>query len=149
MIRKLAVASLLSLACAPVFAADCAIEIESTDQMTWNTSAIEVSKSCKEFKVTLKHVGQLPKEVMGHNWVLTKAADSQAVSTEGMGQGPDKGYLDESDERVLAHTKLIGGGESDTATLDVSKLAAGEDYTFFCSFPGHVALMRGSLKLVD
>ena len=46
-------------------------------------------------------------------------------------------------------TKVIGGGESDSVTFDVSKLAAGQDYTYFCSFPGHFAMMKGTLKLVD
>ena len=35
------------------------------------------------------------------------------------------------DARVLAHTRMLGGGETDTATVDVSKLQAGTDYTFF------------------
>ena len=45
--------------------------------------------------------------------------------------------------------EMIGGGESTSVTFDVSKLAAGEDYSFFCSFPGHYSLMKGSLTLVD
>ncbi|MNF19483.1 Azurin [compost metagenome] len=53
------------------------------------------------------------------------------------------------DARVIAHTKVIGGGEKDSVTFDVSKLAAGTAYTYFCSFPGHFAMMKGSLKLVD
>ncbi|MCP4237751.1 MAG: azurin, partial [Aestuariibacter sp.] len=41
-------------------------------------------------------------------------------------------------------TKIIGGGEQDTVTFDMSKLSSAEDYTFFCSFPGHFAIMKGS-----
>ncbi|MNR67194.1 Azurin [compost metagenome] len=57
--------------------------------------------------------------------------------------------MKKDDARVIAHTKVIGGGQSDSVTFDVSKLAAGTDYTYFCSFPGHFALMKGTLKLVD
>jgi azurin len=56
-------------------------------------------------------------------------------------------YLKAGDARVLAATKLLGGGESDSATIDVAKLKAGDAYTFFCSFPGHAALMKGALQL--
>ena len=149
MIRKLVVASVLALASAPLLAAECSVDVEATDQMTFNTKEINVSKSCKSFTVNLKHVGKLPKNVMGHNWVLTKTADAQPVATEGMAAGVDKDYLKADDARIIAHTKLIGGGESTSVSFDVSKLAAGESYEFFCSFPGHVAMMKGNLALVD
>ncbi|BBP85738.1 azurin [Pseudomonas sp. No.21] len=149
MIRKLVVASVLALASAPLLAAECSVDVEGTDQMTFNTKEIKVSKSCKTFTVNLKHVGKLPKNVMGHNWVLSKTADAQAIATEGMTAGVDKDYLKADDARIIAHTKLIGGGETATTTIDVSKLAAGESYEFFCSFPGHVSMMKGTLALVD
>lgn len=149
MIRKLVVASVLALSSAPLLAAECSVEVQSTDQMTFDTKEIKVSKSCKTFTIDLKHVGNLPTHVMGHNVVLTKAVDVQAVSTDAIAAGVDKGYLKEGDERVIAHTKLIGGGESDSVTFDVSKLDAAESYQFFCSFPGHAALMKGALTLID
>lgn len=149
MIRKFVVASVLVLASSPLWAAECSVEVHSTDQMTFDTKEIKVSKSCKTFTIDLKHVGNLPKHVMGHNLVLAKTADVQAVSTDGIAAGVDQGYLKEGDERVIAHTKLIGGGESDSVTFDVSKLDSAESYQFFCSFPGHAALMKGALTLVD
>lgn len=149
MIRKFVVASVLVLASAPLLAAECSVEVHSTDQMTFDTKEIKVSKSCKTFTIDLKHVGNLPKNVMGHNLVVAKTADVQVVSADGIAAGVDKDYLKEGDERVIAHTKLIGGGESDSVTFDVSKLDAAQSYQFFCSFPGHAALMKGALTLVD
>ena len=67
MIRKLALAAVLSALAVPAFADDCAVTIEGTDQMTWDTSQIEVKQSCEQFTVNLKHVGNLPKATMGHN----------------------------------------------------------------------------------
>ena len=52
------------------------------------------------------------------------------------------------DARVVAHTKLVGGGEEASLTLDPAKLAGGE-YKFACTFPGHGALMNGKVTLVD
>jgi azurin len=149
MLRNVALMALLGLASTPLLAAECSVDVESTDQMTFNTQAISVSKSCKTFTVNLKHTGSLPKTAMGHNWVLSKTADMPGIATDGIPAGPDASYLKGGDERVIAHTDLIGGGESTSVTFDVSKLAAGEDYSFFCSFPGHYSMMKGSLKLAD
>ena len=147
MFRKLAAVSLLGLFSAPLLAAECSVDIQGNDQMQFSTNAISVDKSCKTFTVNLSHPGSLPKNVMGHNWVLTTAADMQGVVTDGMAAGLDKNYVKEGDTRVIAHTKIIGAGEKDSVTFDVSKLTAGESYQFFCSFPGHNSMMKGAVVL--
>ncbi|GER09826.1 Azurin precursor [compost metagenome] len=137
-----------ALLAGPVLAATCDIEIEGNDAMQFNKSAIAVPASCKQFTVKLKHVGKLPKAAMGHNWVLSKAADAQGVAADGIGAGLDKAYVKPGDARVIAHSKVIGGGETDAVSFDVSKLKAGDSYAWFCSFPGHASLMKGTLALV-
>ncbi len=138
----------VAMAAVPAFAqANCTAEIESNDAMQFNLKTMSVPASCKQYTVKLKHVGKMPKTAMGHNWVLAKTADMQAVANDGIAAGAGKDYLKAGDARVIAHTKLIGGGESDSVTFPVSKLKAGEDYTFFCSFPGHAGLMKGALTL--
>ena len=149
MFAKVVADSLLALAAGQVFAADCKVDVDSTDSMTFDTKAIAISKTCKTFTVNLGHSGSLAKNVMGHNWVLSKAADAQGVASDGMAAGIDKNYLKDGDERILAHTKIIGAGEKDSVTFDVSKLQAGTDYAFFCSFPGHISMMKGAVTLVD
>lgn len=146
--------SLLALAIGTLFsassmAATCNIDIDSDDAMKFSVANIDVSKSCKQFTVNLKHVGKLPKVAMGHNWVLAKTADVQAVASEGIPAGLANDYVKKDDARVIAHTKVIGPGETDSVAFDVAKLKAGESYTFFCSFPGHAGIMKGTLKLVD
>ncbi|MCH4873739.1 MULTISPECIES: azurin [Pseudomonas] len=147
MFAKAVAVSLLTLASGHLLAAECAVTVDSTDQMSFNTKEIVIDKSCKTFTVNLEHSGNLPKNVMGHNWVLSKKADMQAVSTDGIAAGLDKNYLKDGDERVIAHTKVIGAGEKDSVTFDVSKLKAGEDYEFFCTFPGHNSMMKGAVIL--
>ena len=147
MIRKLVAASLLTLASGHLLAAECSVEVDSTDQMTFSTKAIEIDKSCKEFTVNLKHSGSLPKNVMGHNLVISKEADMQPIATDGLSAGIDKQYLKEGDARVIAHTKIIGAGETDSLKIDVSKLDPAEKYGFFCSFPGHISMMKGAITL--
>ena len=132
---------------APAMAADCAITVEGNDQMQFSVKNIEVPKSCKNYTVTLKHVGKMPKSSMGHNMVLTTAADATAAAADGMKAGAAADYVKAGDTRVIAHTKVIGGGESTQVVIDVAKLKAGTDYTYFCSFPGHSFIMKGALKL--
>jgi azurin len=147
MFAKIVAVSLLTLASGQLLAAECAVIVDSTDQMSFNTKEITIDKSCKTFTVNLEHSGSLPKNVMGHNWVLTSAVDMQPVATDGMAAGIDKNYLKEGDTRIIAHTKLIGAGEKDSVTFDVSKLTAGTDYMFFCSFPGHISMMKGTVTV--
>ncbi|MDB5979471.1 MAG: azurin, partial [Pseudomonas sp.] len=87
MIRKLVAASLLTLASSHLMAAECKVDIDSTDQMTYSTKEITIDKSCKTFTVNLSHSGSLAKEVMGHNLVVSKEADAQAIATDGIGAG--------------------------------------------------------------
>ena len=147
MIRQCLAASLLALSTTSVFAANCSVDVESNDQMRFNTDNIVVDKSCKEFTVNLKHTGTMPAAVMGHNLVITSAADMQAAATEGMSAGAANNYVKVDDSRVIAHSKVIGGGESDSFTIDVSKFKDGEEYAFFCSFPGHISLMKGTVTV--
>ncbi|HVI59892.1 MAG TPA: azurin [Luteimonas sp.] len=127
--------------------ANCATEIEANDAMQFNVGSITVPPSCKEFKITLKHTGQMPVAAMGHNVVITKAADMQGVAADGMGAGAAADYLKAGDARVIAHTKLIGGGQSDTVSFPVSKITGDGPYEFFCSFPGHAAIMKGTIAV--
>ena len=69
------------------------------------------------------------------------------VLADGMGAGLDNDYVKPGDTRVVAHTKMIGAGEDTSVTFDVSKLQSGGPYAFFCSFPGHAALMKGSISV--
>ncbi|MDR3444430.1 MULTISPECIES: azurin [unclassified Dyella] len=147
MIRQVLALALLGLSATPLWAADCTATIDGSDAMQYDLKSITVPKTCKQFTVTLKHTGKLPKASMGHNWVLGTAADEPGIIADGMKAGADQNYIKPGDTRVIAHTKLIGGGESDSATFLVSKLKAGESYAYFCTFPGHAALMKGTLTL--
>jgi len=137
----------LSATASTAWANDCKTEIEGNDAMQFNKAEISVPASCKEFTVTLKNAGKLPKAAMGHNWVLTKTADLNGVATDGLAAGDAKDYLKAGDKRVLAHTKMLDAGESDSVTFATNILKAGESYSYLCTFPGHAALMKGRLKL--
>ena len=126
----------------------CEAVVESDDAMNFNTKELVIDKTnCKEFKVTLKHVGKMPKTAMGHNIVISKAEDTKAVLADGAKAGVDAAYVKADDTRVVAHTSLIGGGEETSVTIDTSKFADGGKYEFYCSFPAHSSQMLGNVTL--
>jgi azurin len=63
-----------------------------------------------------------------------------------MGAGLANDYVAAGDKRVLAHTKVVGGGQTNSVTFSTASLKAGGDYRYLCTFPGHHALMHGTLK---
>ncbi len=132
---------------APAASGDCKATIDSDDAMKYDPKEITVPSSCKQFSITLKHNGKMPAAAMGHNVVIAKTADKDGVLADGAAAKIENNFVKPNDERVVAHTKLIGGGQEDTLTFDVSKLAAGEAYEYFCSFPGHYAMMNGKLTV--
>jgi azurin len=55
------------------------------------------------------------------------------------GQSRDTDFIVE-DGSIIAHTKIVGGGESDTIEFDAPAIGV---YDFICSFPGHFSMMKG------
>ncbi|MEC8755955.1 MAG: azurin [Pseudomonadota bacterium] len=131
----------------PVLAADCEFTVGTGDMLKFDVAEMTASASCDTVKVTLNHMGNLNAQVMGHNWVLAKTADVQAVAADGMSAGAASAYVKSGDGRVIAATAIIGGGESASVEFSIADLSVGGDYTFFCTFPGHSFVMRGKFKL--
>ncbi|WJI15788.1 azurin [Pseudoxanthomonas winnipegensis] len=136
---------LLCLACmaSTAFAKNCNVAISGDDAMKFDRTEIRIDAACTQVSVTLTHTGKLAANVMGHDWVLARTADMAGIDADGMKAGMAAGFIKAGDERVIAHTKVIGGGQRDTVTFSTSKLTKGGDYSFFCSFPGHAMLMKG------
>ncbi len=126
---------------------DCKTQIEGNDAMQFNVGSITVPASCSQFTITLKHTGQMPVAAMGHNVVISKASDMQAIAADGMGAGAAAKYIKPGDTRVIAHSDTIGGGQTTSVTFDVAKIKDGGPFEFFCSFPGHAALMKGTIAV--
>jgi azurin len=126
----------------------CDTNIEVTQAMAFTVKAIDVPKTCKTFTINLKVNGTMSKTVMGHNLVITKEADKEAVNTDGGAAGAASNYVKAKDSRVVANTIVIGGGEKTSTNFNVKNLNAKEKYVFFCSFPGHAGIMKGVVNLV-
>lgn len=115
------------------------IVLTANDMMQYNTKEIKV-KSGQKVKLTLRHVGQLDVNVMGHNFVLLKkGTDLVAFATKASTQKDNK-YIPKDSGDIIAHTDLIGGGQVTSIEFDAPEVGT---YEFLCSFPGHYAMMRG------
>lgn len=146
--KKLLLATIFGSMSAFAYSAECTVDLSGNDQMKYDLSEITISKSCKEFTINLKHSGALPITAMGHNVVISKATDKLGVATDGIA-AKDNNYVKVDDARVLAASKVVGGGESTSVTFSTADFAVGGDYDFFCTFPGHVALMTGKVIVKD
>ena len=116
------------------------VTIEATDQMTFSLKEIKV-KGGQKVKVTIKHTGTMAKDVMGHNFVLLKPGVDLAAFSQKAIKAKATNYVPDGDPDVIAHTKIVGGGESDTVEFDAP---APGTYEFICSFPGHYSMMKGT-----
>jgi len=116
------------------------IVLNSDDTMRFDKNMLLV-ESGKKITLTLNHNGKLDKLVMGHNFVLLKEGVDISSFAQRAASARDSEYIPEGNE-VIVHTKMLGGGESDT----ISFMAPNKGfYTFICSFPGHWGLMKGKL----
>jgi azurin len=126
---------------------NCSTTIQGDDAMQFDVGSITVPSSCSEFTINLRHVGKLPVAAMGHNVVISRASDRQPIAADGMTAGVEGDYVKDGDDRVIAHTELIGGGQETSVTFQVSKLQGEGPFEFFCSFPGHWTVMRGPIRV--
>jgi azurin len=72
-----------------------------------------------------------------------KTADANAVASAGLAAGLKNNHIPPGDKRVIASTKVIGGGETTSVKFSAQLLQKGESYTYLCTFPGHNATMKG------
>jgi azurin len=132
-----------------LFANDVAKEIVITgnDAMQFDLKKFDVSPG-ESVKLTLKNIGSIPKIAMGHNLVvLKKGVDALAFGQKVLASGGSatnalpKSLLGD----VIAHTKLLGPGESETISFSAPNESG--DYQYVCTFPGHFAMMRGVMEV--
>jgi azurin len=148
MIRKF-IATLAVAAMVPataLTAGEVTIKIDSNDQMQFDKKAFEVVEGQK-VTLILTHSGQLPVAAMGHNVAILKPGTNIPEFAMKCAPMAANDYLpddEESKKLIIAATKMLGGGETDTITFTAP--AAGE-YPFLCTFPGHFAMMQGVMTV--
>ncbi|OYW74012.1 MAG: hypothetical protein B7Z37_19445 [Verrucomicrobia bacterium 12-59-8] len=133
----------VSAAAAPAPAADLpvleiTIKPDTSNPLAYDTKTIS-AKAGQKIKLTFTNTH--PTLPQPHNIVIGKLGTKDkmmAIAMSGMTL-MDKGYIPDSPD-ILAHTKLLQPGS--TETIEFTLPTAGE-YPYFCTFPGHVAIMNG------
>ena len=137
----------LLLLASSLFASASEIVISGNDTMQFDVKTFEV-KAGEPVTLTLKNTGKHPKILMGHNLVvLKKGISAIAFGQKAMGAGANatNALPDSVKEDVLASTKLLGPGESDTVKFTAPTEPG--SYEYVCTFPGHFAMMRGTMTV--
>ena len=114
--------------------------------MSFETTSFKV-KAGSKIKVTFSNEGNAP---LQHNLVIGKIgskdkliAASNSMLTD-MAGAMAKGYIPDSPE-ILAHTKLLN--LHDKETLEITVPAEKGSYPYLCTFPGHAAIMNGTMEV--
>ncbi len=115
------------------------VVITGNDMMKFDKTEIRV-KAGKKVKLTLRHIGKMDVNVMGHNVVILKQGVDVIAFAAKAATEKANGYIPTDSKDVIAYTEMIGGGQ--TTTIEFDAPAAGE-YDFICSFPAHYAMMKG------
>src|SRR5688500_17867779 len=108
--RTLILFAALGLAGTANAADNCTIDLVGDDMMKFDKASVTVSAACPTITVNLTHAGKLPAAAMGHNVVISATDVYPAVAQEGMAAGLPANYVKPGDVRVVANTKVIGGG---------------------------------------
>jgi azurin len=122
------------------------IEITGDNFMKFSVTSFD-AKPGQNVTVRLRNVGELPKETMAHNWVLlARKADAPKFAESGI-RHPETDYIPPAQSSyVLAKTKMLGPGESDSVTFVAPRELGAYDY--ICTFPEHyVGGMKGVMTV--
>ena len=116
------------------------IVVEANDNMRYNVKLITVNGGQK-VKITLKHVGKMSKDLMGHNIVIINNDVKLNDFAQKANAAKDTDYIPaDYTANIIAQTKMIGGGEETTIEFDAPPAGT---YDFLCTFPAHYAIMKG------
>ena len=117
------------------------VTITSNDGMRFDVRKIKVT-SGQKVRLTLNHSGKLDKKIMGHNVVILKSGVKASSFAVKAASSKSNDYIPDGTTDVIAHTKMIGCGESTMIEFIAPEKGT---YDYICSFPGHFAMMKGKL----
>jgi len=118
------------------------IALTGNDKMQYDKTEFTV-KAGEEITLSLKNIGKLPANAMSHDVVvLPPGTDVKKFGTEATKAGDLEKMPSELKDKIIAKTKLLGPGESDTITFTLKEPGK---YVFLCSFPGHYVTMNGTI----
>jgi azurin len=99
--------------------------------------AIEASPG-EELRIRLTTVSNLPATAMSHNLAIVElGTDVDAFARESITARDNEYIAPAFEDQVIATTRMLGDGETDTITFTVPDETG--EYDYVCTFPGHFA----------
>lgn len=116
--------------------------LTGNDKMQFNLNTI-VANEGDQIKIHFRNIGKMPKNVLGHNFVLLKEGVDIADFAAKALKAKENDYIPASEKsNIIISSKMLGPGESEIISF---KAPVKGKYKYICSFPGHYITMQGDL----
>jgi azurin len=110
------------------------------DEIAFDKTKLTVKPGTVEITFTNK---SSPDADMPHNFILVKpGTNTDELGAAGITAGAAKNFIPDS-PAIIKATGLLKGGQKEVISV---QLESGT-YPYFCSYPGHAALMKGILMV--
>ncbi|HSV10873.1 MAG TPA: plastocyanin/azurin family copper-binding protein [Hanamia sp.] len=118
------------------------IKLDGMDDMKYDRTLFKV-KAGQKITLDFKNIGKQPAAAMSHNVVILRQGTDVQAFGEAAIPAAATGHIPPSmTDDVIAHTKLLGPGETDQITFTLPDPGV---YDFICTFPGHFGTMKGKI----
>ncbi len=118
------------------------VQLKANENMRFDKELFRV-RAGKKISLILKNTSAKSATSMAHNVVILKNGVDIADFADVAHNAKAEQYVPSSlDSLIIAHTKLVGGGDSDQVEFMIPKPGV---YDFICSFPGHWGTMQGKI----
>jgi azurin len=118
------------------------VQLKANENMRYDRELFRV-RAGKKISLIFKNTGAKSATSMTHNVVILKNGVDIADFADIARNAKTEQYVPSSlDSLIIAHTRLVGGGDSDQVEFIIAKPGI---YDFICSFPGHWGTMQGKI----
>jgi azurin len=118
------------------------VKLQANETMRYDRELFRV-RAGKKISLIFKNTGAKSAASMSHNVVILKNGVDIADFADVAHNAKNEQYVPSSlDSLMIAHTRLVGGGDSDQVEFIIPKPGV---YDFICSFPGHWGTMQGKI----
>src|ERR1700676_1499663 len=118
------------------------VQLKANENMRYDRELFR-ARPGKKISFIFKNTGAKSAASMAHNVVVLKSGVDIADFADVSHNAKAEQYVPASlDSLIIAHTRLVNGGDSDQVEFIIPKPGV---YDFICSFPGHWGTMQGKI----
>jgi len=120
------------------------VKLTGDDQMQYNINEFRV-KAGQPIRIEFEHVGNLPKQAMGHNVVVLEPGTNHAQFAQKGQKYAQQDYIPQGEQaqaKIVAHTEMVGSGGTSSVQFTVKDPGK---HPYVCTFPAHFATMNGTM----